>query len=159
MTGSRQSPRPSVHAAIRKHFGALPKSERRLAELVLNFPGDLASYTATELAAIAEVSNAAVSRFVRRLGFANYDEMRRIARREQEEGAPLYLLGHDKAGSAAALVERHIDAVVGNLRATFSPDSVADDRLPRRGGGDRAGRSGSPASGTAGSSRTTFAGR
>ena len=46
--------------------------ERRLADVVLNFPGDLAGYTATELATISEVSNTAGSRFVRRLGFAGH---------------------------------------------------------------------------------------
>src|SRR5215207_4977688 len=87
-----QPARASVRARLRAQYEQLSPAERRLADAVLNFPGDLASYSATELAAIAEVSNTAVSRFVRRLGFANYDEMRRLARKEQEEGAPLYLL-------------------------------------------------------------------
>lgn len=46
----------------------LPATERRLAEFVLDFPGDLASYTGAELAELASVSKATVSRFVRRLG-------------------------------------------------------------------------------------------
>ncbi|RQU38934.1 MurR/RpiR family transcriptional regulator [Burkholderia cenocepacia] len=53
---------------IRSLMNELPATERRLAEFVLDFPGDLASYTGAELAELASVSKATVSRFVRRLG-------------------------------------------------------------------------------------------
>lgn len=118
---SRDSAVPaSVHARIRAQYEQLSPAERRLADVVLNFPGDLAGYTATELAAISEVSNTAVSRFVRRLGFANYDEMRRLARKEQEEGSPLYLLERRAAGTSTLMIERHVETVIANLRRTFS---------------------------------------
>lgn len=120
----QRPPRSSIHAVIRAQFADLSPSERRLANVVLNFPGDIAGYSATELATLAEVSNAAVSRFVRRLGYANYDEMRRLARKEQEEGAPLYLLDHASAQSEARLVERHVEAVIGNLRGSFTAEAV-----------------------------------
>jgi DNA-binding MurR/RpiR family transcriptional regulator len=110
----------SVHARIRSHYEALSPAEKRLADVILNFPGDLAGYSATELAEISEVSNTAVSRFVRRLGFTNYDEMRRLARKEQEEGAPLYLLERNSAGPTDLLSERHVETVIANLRRTFS---------------------------------------
>jgi DNA-binding MurR/RpiR family transcriptional regulator len=110
----------SVHARIRADYEALSPAERRVADVVLNFPGDLAGYTATELATISEVSNTAVSRFVRRLGFSNYDEMRRLARKEQEEGSPLYLLERRSAGPSTLIAERHVETVIGNLRRTFS---------------------------------------
>jgi DNA-binding MurR/RpiR family transcriptional regulator len=115
-----QSASPSIHARLRSQYAQLSPGEKRLADVVLNFPGDLASYSATELAAISEVSNTAVSRFVRRLGFANYEEMRRLARQEQEEGAPLYLLERPAAGGSVSLVERHIETVTANLRRTFA---------------------------------------
>ena len=112
--------RTSVHGRIRTQYEALSPAERRLADVVLNFPGDLAGYSATELAAISEVSNTAVSRFVRRLGFVNYDEMRRLARKEQEEGAPLYLMGRSSAQPATLIAERHVETVTANLRRTFA---------------------------------------
>jgi DNA-binding MurR/RpiR family transcriptional regulator len=123
--GDEPAARPSVHGRIRAAYGELPPAERRIADAVLNFPGDLAGYSATELAAIAEVSNTAVSRFVRRLGFANYEAMRRLARQEQEEGSPLYLIGRSGAGPAALLAERHVETVTANLRRTFSPAAAA----------------------------------
>ena len=101
----------------------MPPAERVLADTLLNFPGELASYSATELASISNVSNSAVSRFVRRLGFSGYDEMRRRARHELENGAPLYLLGQAASDAPEGLVERHVDTVVSNLRATFTLDT------------------------------------
>lgn len=116
--------RSSIHAVIRSQYADMPPAERRLAEVVLNFPGDIAGYSATELATLAEVSNAAVSRFVRRLGYTNYDEMRRLARQEQEEGAPLYLLEQTSTQSETGLVERHVEAVISNLRGSFTAEAV-----------------------------------
>ena len=50
---------PSTVARIRVHYQGLPPSERKLADLILDFPGDIAGYSATELADLAGVSNAA----------------------------------------------------------------------------------------------------
>lgn len=113
----------SLHARVRAQYEQLSPVERRLADVVLNFPGDLASYSATELAGISEVSNTAVSRFVRRLGFANFDEMRRLARQEQEEGSPLYLLGRSTSAPSVLLAERHVETATANLRRTFSENT------------------------------------
>ncbi|MCL4676819.1 MAG: MurR/RpiR family transcriptional regulator, partial [Pararhodobacter sp.] len=76
---------------VRKILPDLYPAERKLGELVCNFPGELASYSATELADLAEVSNATVSRFVRRLGYGSYEEARRHARLEKDSGSRLYL--------------------------------------------------------------------
>jgi DNA-binding MurR/RpiR family transcriptional regulator len=76
-----------VHAA----YAALPSGERKVADLVLDFPGELAAYTASELAGLAEVSNATVTRFFKRLGYDSFDEARRSARRAREWGSPLFL--------------------------------------------------------------------
>ena len=68
----------SFLARVRSRLGDLHPAERRLADFVLDFPGERASYSASEL---ANVSNAMVSRFVRRLGYANYEEARLNVRR------------------------------------------------------------------------------
>lgn len=123
---NRATPRPArvtLHALIRANYEAMPPAERGLADTLLNFPGELASYSATELARISNVSNSAVTRFVRRLGFSGYDEMRRTARHELENGAPLYLFGHASADAPEGLVERHVETVVANLRATFTAET------------------------------------
>jgi len=82
---------PSLEKRIHQYYAGLPGSERKLADLLLNFPGNLATYSAGELAVLAGVSNATASRLFRRLGFRNYDEARRLARDTQNWGAPLYL--------------------------------------------------------------------
>ncbi|MCQ9617876.1 MurR/RpiR family transcriptional regulator [Paenalcaligenes niemegkensis] len=69
----------------------LHPAEKRLAEFILDFPGELASYSALELAQLSEVSTATVSRFVRRLGYENYDAARRHVRAEKQGGSPLFL--------------------------------------------------------------------
>ena len=110
----------SLHARVRGGYGILPPAERRLADLVLNFPGELAGYSTSELARMAETSNAAVSRFVRRLGFSNYEEMRRLARAEREAGAPSYMLRHDTfAHGGVDVLERHVETAIANARKTF----------------------------------------
>jgi DNA-binding MurR/RpiR family transcriptional regulator len=79
---------PLVHR-IRETYGALPLGERKLAELILEMGGDLAAYSATELATRAGVSKATAARLVRRLGYADFHEMRQQARNRYHNGSPL----------------------------------------------------------------------
>ena len=58
----------STISRIRVHYQSLPPSERKLADLILDFPGDIAGYSATELAHLAGVSKAAATRLFQRLG-------------------------------------------------------------------------------------------
>jgi len=79
---------PLVHR-IRDAYAALPVGERKLAELILEMRGDLAAYSATELATRAGVSKATAARLVRRLGYADFHEMRQQARNRYHNGSPL----------------------------------------------------------------------
>lgn len=97
---------------------ALPPSEQRLGDFILNFPGDLASYTASELAALVEVSNATVTRFVRRLGYDGYEAARRHAREERAEGSPLFLEPL-REGAPEGSIEAHVQRAQQNIAATF----------------------------------------
>ena len=76
---------------VRDILHDLSPSERRLAEFALDFPGDLAGYSASELASLAHVSNATVTRFIRRLGYSNYEAARKQVRSEKKAGSPLLL--------------------------------------------------------------------
>ena len=80
-------PDQSFLARVRRKLPELHPAERRLGELVCDFPGELASYSASELAALAGVSNATVTRFVRRLGYKSYEDARRDARDEASSGS------------------------------------------------------------------------
>jgi DNA-binding MurR/RpiR family transcriptional regulator len=113
---------------IRERLGDLPPTERRLGEFLLDFPGELASYTASELARLANVSNATVTRFVRRLGYSSYDVARRHVRAEKAGGAALFLatpVGSD----AADAIDAHRRQSQLNIEATFGhlSNAIVDD--------------------------------
>lgn len=88
---------PSFLTRVRGHLADCPPVERQLAEFVLDFPGDLASHTASELAKLAGVSNATVTRFIRRLGYAHFEAARLQVRAERSAGSPLYLASRRQA--------------------------------------------------------------
>ncbi|MGV8832884.1 MAG: MurR/RpiR family transcriptional regulator [Devosia sp.] len=92
-------------------------AERRLAEFLLNFPGEVASYSASELAKLANVSNATVSRFIQKLDYTNYEDARRHVRTEQKTGAALFLAA---AGSGEEGAQAHLDQAQANLASTFA---------------------------------------
>lgn len=120
------TPRAQAHvpfvSRVRQRLGDYPPMERRLAEFILDFPGDLASYSASELAGLARVSNATVTRFIRRIGYSTYDTARRHVRAEQESGSPLLLArrGHTDAG----LLESRLGVHQRNLQRTL--ERIAD---------------------------------
>lgn len=78
--------------SIKQHLDQLPQAEKRLANVILESPGQLASYSASEVTRMAGVSNATMTRLVHRLGYENYDQMRRLAREGKDWGSPLYLM-------------------------------------------------------------------
>jgi len=103
---------------VRDALPELRPAERRLGEFVCDFPGELASYSAQELAALAHVSKATVSRFIQRLGYENYEEARRHARLEKQTGSRLFLATATDA-AAEQSVTAHAAQAVANLEATF----------------------------------------
>ena len=121
-------PDQSFLARVRRKLPELHPAERRLGELVCDFPGELASYSASELAALAGVSNATVTRFVRRLGYKSYEDARRDARDEASSGSRLYLQHAGQADMADP--ESYLDSDIRNLRDTIGDVSRDDiDRL------------------------------
>ncbi|RVU33757.1 MurR/RpiR family transcriptional regulator [Hwanghaeella grinnelliae] len=117
----------ALEKAVRAQYASLPVSERRIADFILEFPGEVAAYTATELAELSNGSKAAVTRLIKRLGFSNYDEARRAARDAQTWGSPLYLMQKShQPKDFAGRVQFHIDQDVQNITTTLqslSPDS------------------------------------
>lgn len=116
---------------IRAALPSLHPAERRLGEFLCDFPGELASYDAQELARLANVSKATVSRFVRRLDYSTYDEARRHAREEQRSGSRLFLSHPNDADPQAPLLAA-IEQGKANLDQTFSTIAQAEiDGLAR----------------------------
>lgn len=120
----------SIEARIRDCYDSLTPTERRLADTILNFPGELASYNANELADIAKVSKAGTTRFFRRLGYQSYEEARRDARDAQRWGSALYMQTRsaETRGLSEAL-SHHLECELSNLDATFRdlPTAVAEE--------------------------------
>ena len=115
---------PLVHR-IRETYDALPLGERKLAELILEMRGDLAAYSATELAARSGVSKATAARLVRRLGYADFHEMRQQARNHYHNGSPLAELSNT-LGLEATLAQHLAHDVAGLTRTieTIPADDV-----------------------------------
>lgn len=110
----------STVARIRSQYQSLPPSERKLADLILDFPGDIAGYSATELSELAGVSKAAATRLFQRLGYASFEEARRAAREEQDWGSPLYLLSQPpQLGSVDSKLKRYLERDLTNMTRTF----------------------------------------
>jgi DNA-binding MurR/RpiR family transcriptional regulator len=109
-----------VHAAL----DTFHPTERRLAEAILNFPGQIASYTATELAGMAGVSNATVTRFVRKIGYASFEDARQAVRAEQGAGAALFRVAAEGLGLEDGL-SRHLEQSRLNLDQTLAGTSAA----------------------------------
>lgn len=86
--------------------------------MISDFPGELASYTASELAALAGVSNATVTRFVRRLGYQSYEEARLHARQEQGTGSRLYIAPAEPG--EAQTVATYLDRDSRNLQLSLA---------------------------------------
>lgn len=99
----------------------LPPAERQLGEFLRDFPGELASYSASELAVLAKVSNATISRFVRRIGYSSYDEARRHARLEKVSGSRLFLAA--AGGGAAHDPRAYAQSDMRNVLNTIEPIS------------------------------------
>ncbi|AML53566.1 MurR/RpiR family transcriptional regulator [Falsihalocynthiibacter arcticus] len=112
-------------ARIKGNLHEMHPTERRLADFLLSFPGELASYTATELAQLAGVSNATVSRFIKKLGYESYDEARRHVRTDQKTGAAIYLLG-SKTKNPDELINAHINQAKDNIDHTFSMTNLKE---------------------------------
>ena len=109
---------------MRQALPDLHPAERRLGDFVCDFPGELASYSGSELAQLAHVSKATVSRFVKRLGYANYEAARRHARAEKLTGSRLFLSTAANSG-AVQNVASHVAQGIANLEATFGAISDA----------------------------------
>jgi DNA-binding MurR/RpiR family transcriptional regulator len=105
---------------VRGHLEALPDTERKLANFVLEFPGELAGYAGNELAELAGVSPSTVSRFIRRIGYETYEEARRHVREEKQSGSPLFQSSSaGRGGKDGELVRAQARVSAANLSTTF----------------------------------------
>jgi len=120
-----------VEGRIFDVYDVLPASERRLADVVLECQGDLASYSASELAERAGVSKATTSRLFRRLGYARFTDARREARDGgMLWGSPLSIDSEDGSPvDSRDLLSDHLNRDLQNLGRTFQslrPEAIGE---------------------------------
>ncbi|RZU76778.1 RpiR family transcriptional regulator [Micromonospora kangleipakensis] len=77
-----------IEERIAQYHADLSPQERRAADTLIEHLDDLTAYRAAELAALAGVSKATMSRLFRSLGFADFDEVREHLRALRSAGEP-----------------------------------------------------------------------
>jgi DNA-binding MurR/RpiR family transcriptional regulator len=77
--------------AVASRYRELSPQEQRVADLIRARPDDIALYSSAELARLAGVSKATVSRLYRRLGFSGFREVRDLVRAQRGSGVPVDL--------------------------------------------------------------------
>ncbi|MCC5958583.1 MurR/RpiR family transcriptional regulator [Roseinatronobacter sp. S2] len=128
----QQKNTPLFTTRVRDALPIMHPSEKRLAELVLNFPGELASYSATELARLANVSNATVTRFVRKVGYTNFEEARQHVRDNKQAGASLFRVAPGTPGKKD-FIAAHVLRAQSDIEQTFQLVAEAEiDALARQ---------------------------
>ncbi|MGX5668851.1 MurR/RpiR family transcriptional regulator [Rhizobium daejeonense] len=124
---NEQEDRRPIDVRIMGIYDELTASERRLAAVVMEAQTNLASFTAGELAAKADISNATAARFFKRLGYASYNDARMHARQAEDWGSPLYeLTGTGRKRLAPGDFGLHIAQDLQNLTRTAEMLSEAD---------------------------------
>ncbi|MCZ9882282.1 MurR/RpiR family transcriptional regulator [Arthrobacter sp. B2a2-09] len=110
-----------IDERIEQHYPALGPQEQLAADTILNHLGDLAVYNAAELARLSGVSKATVSRLFRRLGFADFNEVKEHTRALRSSGVPLATRDSDGGLPTHAAMEQR------NLQRLF--ESIDEARL------------------------------
>lgn len=118
---------------IQEKISRLTKSEQKLAKVILETPTLIETHTATELAAIAEVSKATTARFFRSLGYADFEEVKLQAREERNRTQP-YSYSELSAGSTVLgrSIGAHLDLELNNITRTFEEMGPDDLRQAAR---------------------------
>ena len=117
----KQKKHVTLSSLINQNYDKLPTAERKLADIILDFPGEIAAYTATELAELAGVSKAAATRFFKHLGFSSFEEARRLARDSQKWGSPMYLQSKNQLNETSDQhIQQYLKEEVSNLSSTLN---------------------------------------
>lgn len=111
-----------IDERITERYAALSPQEQRAAQTLLEHLDELATYRSAELAELAGVSKATMSRLFRHLGFTDFDEVREHLRELRSAGEPRRV---DGTPSLAAHLAHETDAVRTALDSPAIPEVVA----------------------------------
>ncbi len=116
-----------LDSRIKQHYDDMPPSEKRLADLLLSFPGDMADYSASELCELAGTSKAAATRFFSRLGYKDFSDARRQAREAKNWGALLYQNSSHRTEKGEGNLSEHIASHIEREQANMQRSLEAID--------------------------------
>lgn len=111
-----------IDERITDRYADLSPQEQRAAQTLLDHLDELATYRSAELAELAGVSKATMSRLFRHLGFADFDEVRDHLRELRSAGEPRRV---DGKPSAAAHLTRETESIRAALESPAIEDVVA----------------------------------
>lgn len=108
-----------IEQRIAERHPHLSPQEKRAAATLVDHLDDLATYRAAELADLAGVSKATMSRLFRSLGYADFDEVRADLRARRDAGEPRRLDGPPDLAA-------HADAEAALVRRALEQPRIAD---------------------------------
>lgn len=113
---------------IQERFDRLSPAEQKLARLVLDRKDDFLTFSATQMAEMADVSKATAARLFRSLGYADFNEVREQAREERNRTEPYrYSVVTSEQVTFGRSIGAHLDLEMANLTRTF--EELRSDRL------------------------------
>lgn len=112
---------PPIEARIADRYATLSPQERRAADALLDHLDDLAIYRAAELAELAGVSKATMSRLFRRLNYDDFTQVREQLRALRSDGMPVTVDGTPG-------IEAHLEAEVEHLQRVLRSGEAAIER-------------------------------
>lgn len=118
---------------IQECYDRLSPAEQKLARLILERKDDILTYSATEMAELAEVSKATAARLFRSLGYADFNEVREQSREERNRTEPYrYSLASRSEPHFGKSIGAHLDLEIANLTRTF--EELSSERLHQAAG-------------------------
>jgi DNA-binding MurR/RpiR family transcriptional regulator len=118
---------------IQECFDRLSPAEQKLARLILERKDDILTYSATEMAELAEVSKATAARLFRSLGYADFNEVREQSREERNRTEPYrYSLAARTEPHLGKSIGAHLELEISNLTRTF--EELSSERLNQAAG-------------------------
>lgn len=118
---------------IQERFDRLSPAEQKLARLILERKDDILTYSATEMAELADVSKATAARLFRSLGYADFNEVREQSREERNRTEPYrYSLATRTEPHLGKSIGAHLELEIANLTRTF--EELSSERLNQAAG-------------------------
>ena len=113
---------------IQERFEKLSPAEQKLARLMLDRKSDILTYSATEMAEMAQVSKATAARLFKSLGYSDFNEVREQSREERNRTEPYRYSVDTKVNSRPGQsIGQHLDVEILNLTRTF--EEFRSDKL------------------------------